>query len=515
MEKLLPFEEELLPKELPPSEDYSGVRKFKLRKLKEAGRDPFLQVSFERTHTIGECLNLFDAPEETLEKTFVCLCGRVMGIRRHGKAIFLDLMDETGKIQLFMSLDVLGEEEFSWAKELDLGDILGAQGTLFRTKTGEPTLKVNGYTLLTKCIEPLPEKWHGLRDIEVRFRQRYLDLLMNPEVRERFRLRSKIISQMRRFLDEQGFIEVETMVLEPIAGGATANPFITYYDALDSDFYLRIAMELRHKRLIVGGFEKVYEIGRVFRNEGLSTKHNPEFTMLELYWAYVDYTEIMKLVENLLVDICDSCLGSRKIIREASDKKSVSAGQALVIDLTPPYPREEFDDLLFRYTGARLSDLLEREAVVAKLQELKIDFNKNHPYEKLLDELWKEAVEPNLIEPVFVLNYPVALSPLAKRIPDRPLFTYRFELFINGMEVANAFSELNDPIDQRVRMQEQIAHAVEGYRELDEDFLKALEVGMPPTGGLGIGIDRLIMLLTGQKSIREVILFPQLRKELS
>jgi len=515
MGKLLPFEEELLPKELPPSEDYSGVRKFKLRKLKEAGRDPFVEVSFERTHKIAQALELFDQPEDTLEKLVARLCGRVMGIRKHGKAIFLDLMDESGKMQVFMSLDGLGDEEFFWAKEIDLGDIIGVEGTLFRTKTGEPTLKVFKYALLAKCIEPLPEKWHGLKDIEIRFRQRYLDLIMNPEVRHRFRLRSKIVSQIRRFLDERGFMEVETMVLEPIAGGATANPFITYYEALDSDFYLRIAMELKHKRLIVGGFEKVYEIGRVFRNEGLSTKHNPEFTMLELYWAYVDYTEIMKLVEDLLVDICDSCLGTRKIVRDGGSGEAVSPDQRFAIDLTPPYPREEFDDLLFKHTGARLADLLEREALVAKLQELKIDFNKNHPYEKLLDELWKEAVEPNLIEPVFVLNYPVALSPLAKRIPDRPLFTYRFELFINGMEVANAFSELNDPIDQRVRMQEQVAHAVEGYRELDEDFLKALEVGMPPTGGLGIGIDRLIMLLTGQKSIREVILFPQLRKEQS
>lgn len=498
MSKLEPFEDELLPREQPPPDDQAGVRRFKLRRLKEAGRDPFHAVQFNRTHTVGELLEKFDE----LVGGDVRIAGRIRRKRGHGKAVFLDLADESGQIQLFANVDGLGERNFAWLAETDLGDIIGAIGELFRTRTGEKSVRLKAFALLAKVLATLPEKWHGLTDVEQRYRHRYLDLIMSEEARERFRLRSKILAEMRHFFDEQGFMEVETPVLEPIAGGATANPFITHYEALDSDFYLRIATELRHKRLIVGGFEKVYEIGRIFRNEGISTKHNPEFTMLELYWAYVDYITIMKLVEDMLVHLADSCLGTRKISFAGNE-----------IDLTPPYQQAQFDDLLLAHTGVGLEELPDKPSVVARLRELEIEFNKDAPYEKLLDELWKEAVEPHLTEPVFVMDYPLALSPLAKRIPDRPLFTYRFELYVCGMEIANAFSELNDPIDQRARMEEQIAHAVEGYRELDEDFLLALEYGMPPTGGLGIGIDRLIMLLTGQTSIREVILFPQLRKE--
>lgn len=502
---LLPFEEKELPLELPSPEDYAGVRRYKLRKLKERGIDPFQVVRFDRSHHIKDILADFS----NLLGEKVATAGRIMGRRAHGKAIFLDLVDESAKIQLFGSVDQLGEDRFSLFKELDLGDIIGVIGIPFLTKTQEKSLRINEFTLLAKCLEPLPEKWHGLKDVETRYRQRYLDLIMNEDVRERFRLRSRIVSEMRRFFDSRGFMEVETNILEPIAGGATANPFITYYEALDCDYYLRIATELRHKRLIVGGYEKVYEIGRVFRNEGISTKHNPEFTMLELYWAYADYIDIMKLVEECLLHLADTCLGTRKLVLKTGEE---AESASVEIQLNPPFPRYEFDDLLFDSTGSRLADLPDKAAVMRKLKELKIEFNDGHPYEKLLDELWKEAVEPKLIQPAFVVNYPIALSPLAKRIPDRSSFAYRFELFINGMEIANAFSELNDPIDQRFRMQEQMAHAVEGYRELDEDFLRALEFGMPPTGGLGIGIDRLVMLLTGQSSIREVILFPQLRK---
>ncbi|OPX23766.1 MAG: lysine--tRNA ligase [Planctomycetales bacterium 4484_113] len=498
MSKLKPFEDEWLPKEQPPPDDQPAMRRYKLRKLKEAGRDPFDAVQFNRTHTIAELLAKFDelASEE------VRLAGRIRAKRGHGKAIFFDLADASGRIQLFSNVDVLGERNFGWVKELDLGDIVGVVGELFRTRTGEKSVRVKALAMLAKALEPLPEKWHGLTDVEQRYRHRYLDLIMSDDVRQRFRLRSQIIAEMRRFLDGRDFMEVETPVLEPIAGGATANPFITHYEALDSDFYLRIAMELKHKRLIVGGFERIYEIGRIFRNEGISTRHNPEFTMLELYWAYVDYGAILKLVEDMLVQLADSTLGTRKV--KLGDTE---------IDLSPPYQQAKFDDLLLAHTGARLEELPDKDAAVAKLRELGLEFNKDAPYEKLLDELWSKAVEPQLVQPVFVMDYPLALSPLAKRIPDKPLFTYRFELYIGGMEIANAFSELNDPIDQRARMQQQIAHAVEGYRELDEDFLLALEYGMPPTGGLGIGIDRLLMLLTGQTSIREVILFPQLRKE--
>ena len=386
---------------------------------------------------------------------------------------------------------------------MDIGDILGVEGEVFKTRTGQQSVKAATYTLLVKSLEPLPEKWHGLTDIELKYRQRYVDLLVTPEARERFRLRSMIVTQMRRFLeDERGFMEFETPVLEPVCGGATAEPFITRWEALDDDFYLRIAIELRLKRLIVGGFEKVYEIGRIFRNEGVDTQHNPEFTMLELYWAYVDYNDIMQLTEDLVVHICDSCLGTRRIEK---GKEPLS--------FEPPFARVQFDDLMQEYAGASVLDLPDRKAAVAHAKKLGVEFEQDAGYEKILDRIWSDRVEPTLVQPVFVMDYPTAVSPLAKRIPGRPHLAYRFELFANAVELANAFSELNDPIEQRARMEEQIARATEGYRELDEDFLHALEYGMPPTGGLGMGIERLLMALLGEQSIREVILFPQLRKQ--
>jgi len=498
MTKLTPFEEDNLPVEQPSPDDQSGMRRWKLRQLKEAERDPYREVRYDRTHTISELLAHFD----DLTGKQARIAGRVMAKRGHGKAIFLDLADQDGRIQVYANVDTLGEEQFEQLKAVDIGDILGVEGEAFKTRTGQQSVKAATWTLLVKSLEPLPEKWHGLTDIELKYRQRYVDLIVSPEARERFRLRSKIVAQMRRFLEsERGFMEFETPVLEPVCGGATAEPFITRWEALDDDFYLRIAIELRLKRLIVGGFEKVYEIGRIFRNEGVDTQHNPEFTMLELYWAYVDYNDIMQLTEDLVVHICDSCLGTRKI-----------EGGKEPLSFEPPFARVQFDDLMQEHAGVSVLDLPDRKAAVARAKKLDVEFEKDAGYEKILDRIWSDRVEPHLIQPTFVMDYPTAVSPLAKRIPDRPHLAYRFELFANTVELANAFSELNDPVEQRVRMEEQIARAAEGYRELDEDFLHALEYGMPPTGGLGMGIERLLMALLGEQSIREVILFPQLRK---
>jgi len=499
MTKLTPFEEDNLPVEQPSPDDQSGMRRWKLRQLKEAERDPYREVRYDRTHTIAELLSKFD----DLFGKQARIAGRVMAKRGHGKAIFLDLADQDGRIQVYANVDTLGDEPFERLIAVDIGDILGVEGEVFKTRTGQQSVKAATCTLLVKSLEPLPEKWHGLTDIELKYRQRYVDLIVTPEARKRFRLRSMIVAQMRRFLeDERGFMEFETPVLEPVCGGATAEPFITRWEALDDDYYLRIAIELRLKRLIVGGFEKVYEIGRIFRNEGVDTQHNPEFTMLELYWAYVDYSDIMRLTEDLVVHICDSCLGTRRI-----------EGGKEPLSFEPPFARAQFDDLMQEHAGVSVLDLPDRKAAVAQAKKLDVEFEKDAGYEKILDRIWSDRVEPHLIQPTFVLDYPVAVSPLAKRIPDRPHLAYRFELFANAVELANAFSELNDPVEQRVRMEEQIARAAEGYRELDEDFLHALEYGMPPTGGLGMGVERLLMALLGEQSIREVILFPQLRKQ--
>jgi lysyl-tRNA synthetase class 2 len=499
MTKLTPFEEKRLPDRQPSPDDQSGMRRWKLRRLKEAGRDPYREVRYDRSHTIAEVLRDF----ESLMGKQVRIGGRAIARREHGKACFLDLADQDGRIQVYANVNTLGEEQFEQLKSADLGDILGVEGEVFRTRTGQESIKAAACTLLTKSLEPLPEKWHGLSDIELRYRRRYLDLMVSPEVRERFKLRSEVVSQMRRFLeDECGFTEFETPVLEPVCGGATAEPFITRWEALDDDFYLRIAIELRLKRLIVGGYEKVYEIGRIFRNEGVDTQHNPEFTMLELYWAYVDYNDIMQLTEDLVVHICDKCMGTREI--DVGDRR---------LSFKPPFSRVQFENLMREHAGVSVQDLPDRKSAAAHAKKLGVEFSKDAGYEKIIDRIWTEKVEPQLIQPTFVLDYPVAVSPLAKRIPDRPHLAYRFELFANSVELANAFSELNDPLEQRARMEEQIARATEGYRELDEDFLLALEYGMPPTGGLGVGVERLLMALLGEPSIREVMLFPQLRKQ--
>jgi lysyl-tRNA synthetase, class II len=475
-----------------------AIKLSKLSQLQTAGADPFAHVRWERSHGCGEIAPQFEA----LQGQSVALAGRIMARREHGKAGFADLQDESGRVQLYFKQDAIGAESFAQFTQLDLGDIAGCRGEVFRTRTGQVSVAVSEWVLLSKILQTLPEKWHGLSDIEQRYRQRYIDLIVNREVFERLKQRSQAVSAIRHWLDARGFMEVETPILHAICGGATAEPFITHWNALRADYYLRIAIELHLKRLIVGGYEKVYEIGRVFRNEGVSTRHNPEFTMLELYWAYVDYNDIMQLTEELIVHLCDSVMGSRQVRYGEFD-----------LDFTPPFAKMTFDAAMRKWAGVGLLQLSSLEDVRREAERLGVYMNKEYGYEKALDELFKELVEPNLVQPTFVYDYPKGLSPLAKSIPGQPHLCYRFELFAANMELANSFSELNDPLDQRARMEEQIADKAEGYRELDEDFLTALEFAMPPTGGLGIGIDRLLMLLTGTPAIREVILFPQLRNK--
>jgi lysyl-tRNA synthetase class 2 len=490
--------------------DLREVKLAKLRALQAAGRDPFTHVRWDR----NQCAAGIESVFEQLEKDgiIVSIAGRLLSRREHGKAGFADLQDESGRIQLYFKTDVIGAESFEQFKDLDLGDIVGVKGKVFKTRTGQVTVEVQEWALLTKILQSLPEKWHGLQDVEQRFRQRYADMIVNRDVFSRIRRRSKAVAEIRRFLDQRGFLEVETPLLHAICGGATAEPFVTHWNALKADYYLRIAIELHLKRLIVGGMERVYEIGRVFRNEGLSTRHNPEFTMLELYWAYVDYTDIMQLTEDLVMHLAGKVFKSTEV--EYGEHK---------LTFKAPFRRLTFDAALREYAGCGLADLRTLDDVRREAARLGVHLPKDGGYEKSLDEIFKEKVEPNLVQPTFIIDYPVGLSPLAKRIsaadkakagyaPDLEV-TYRFELFIACMEVANAFSELNDAVDQRARMEHQITDKAEGIKELDEDFITALEYGLPPTGGLGIGIDRLIMLLSGTPSIREVIAFPQLRQK--
>jgi len=419
-----------------------------------------------------------------------------------GKMTFFDIRDGSGKIQLCFRYNSLGQEKYEFLKEVDIGDIIGVEGKLFRTKKGEITLEVSNYTMLCKSLRPLPEKWHGLADVEKRYRQRYLDLISNEDARTIFTLRSQIITEVRNFLNSQGFIEAETPVLQPQAGGALARPFITHHHALDEDLYLRIALELHLKRLIVGGFDKVYEMGHAFRNEGISVKHNPEFTLLECYQAYADYNDIMNLVEEAISYIAHKVLGDTKI-----------TCQGKTIDLTPPWQRLYLREAIKKHCGIDFEDYPDAASLRSRMIEMGMEADPGKGRGKLVDELIATFVESNLIEPTFLLDYPVEMSPLAKRKRGDDRLVERFEAFINGIEVANAFTELNDPLEQRERFRQQLKEQV-GNEEVeiaDEDFLQALEYGMPPTGGLGIGIDRLVMLLTGQSSIREVILFPQLK----
>jgi lysyl-tRNA synthetase class 2 len=421
-----------------------------------------------------------------------------------GKMTFLDIHDGGGKIQLCFRYELLRQEKYELLKEFDIGDFMGAEGRLFQTKTGEITLEVTDFTMLSKSLRPLPEKWHGLADIEIRYRQRYLDLICNKEVRDVFVLRSRIIAAIRNFLNNRGFIEVETPVLQPQAGGALARPFTTHHHTLDEDLYLRIALELHLKRLIIGGFDRVYEVGRVFRNEGISVKHNPEFTLLECYQAYSDYFDVMNLVEEMFAQVAQEVLGNTEITYNGK-----------TIDLAPPWQRLTLHEAIKTYCGIDFDDYPDATTLRPRMVALGMEVDPIKGRGRLIDDLISIFVEPNLTEPTFLLDYPVEMSPLAKKKRDNERLVERFEGFIAGIEIANAFTELNDPVDQRERFLQQAKERVgdEEVEIADEDFLQALEYGMPPTGGLGIGIDRVVMLLTDQQSIRDVILFPQLKKK--
>lgn len=439
---------------------------------------------------------------EELENRDVSMSGRVMAIRSHGKASFADLRDQSGKVQLYFKQDILGDAAYERFLMVDLGDIIGVGGKVFKTRRGEVSVEVKSFTMLTKSLRPLPEKWHGLKDVDARYRQRYVDMIANPEVRETFLKRSAIVAGIRLFMAGRGFIEVETPSMNTIAGGAAARPFITHHNALDMDMYLRIATELHLKRLLVGGMERVYEMGRIFRNEGISTKHNPEFTTIEAYQAYADYEDMMELTESLVADAAMNANGSTKVTYQGQE-----------IDLTPPWPRRTMASLVKELLKEDIAAMSDAEARAA-CARLGLDVPKDASMGQCLNEAYDELVEPKLIQPTIVMDYPIEVSPLAKRREDDPRFTYRFEAVCVGRELANAFSELNDPIDQRGRFEAQAGQRQKGDEEahmMDEDFVTALEYGMPPAGGLGIGIDRLVMLLTDSASIRDVIIFPTMK----
>jgi len=483
----------------------SEQRLQKLNNIRAMGIDPY-PPRFKRTHTTQQAIDLLTAQEESgkSEPIPVTIAGRVMANRGMGKVSFLDLRDENGKIQLMVGKDRINNADYTLFKELDIGDIVGASGKVFRTRSKEPTVEVASLTLLSKSMQPLPEKWHGLSDVDIRFRQRYLDLIANEEVRRTFRTRSRILTAIRAFMDKRGFMEVETPILLPEAGGATAKPFVTHYNALDADFYLRIETELRLKRLLIGGFEKVYEMGRIFRNEGVSFKHNPEFTTMESYEAYADYNDVMKMVEDLVSSVAQEVLGTTAI--EFEGKK---------IELKPPWQRMTLRDAITKESGIDFVQYPNADLLRIKMREKGIEVDPQKNWAHLVDDLLSTFVEPRIMQPTFLLDYPVSLSPLAKRKPGEARVVERFEAFAGGFEIANAFTELNDPLEQRERFIQQARERQPDDPEstLDEDFLLALEYGMPPTGGLGMGIDRLVMLFTNNQSIREVILFPQLKEK--
>ena len=451
-------------------------RRKKLERLRAAGIDPYSR-GFKPSHSTLEARALLGDGDRTDP---VAVAGRMMVKRLHGGSAFADLQDGAGRVQLFASRDILGEKAFDLFADLDPGDVIGVKGPMFRTRRGEPTVEVHSFQLLTKALRPLPEKWHGLKDIEIRYRQRYVDLIANPEVRQVFRARTRIITAIRKLFDEREFIEVETPMLQEVPGGGHARPFLTHHNSLDRDLYMRIALELHLKRLLVGGFERVYEFGRVFRNEGLSPRHNPEFTLLECYEAYAEYGDVMQLVEDMV-----------STAAVAAGRPLVTTYQGEEVDLTPPFKRERMADLVLQHTG--------KQAVGLEL-----------------NDLFEEHVQAKIRQPTFVIDYPIEISPLARPRDDDPRFVERFELVILGREYANAFTELTDPVDQRARFEAQAAKRVAGDVEahpMDEDFLRAVEYGLPPCGGLGVGIDRLVMLLTDQPSVRDVILFPVMKAE--
>lgn len=475
------------------------IRRDKLAQLQAEGKNPFEIIKFDVTHHSDEIKNDFDE----LESKDVAIAGRLMSKRIMGKASFCNIQDRNGTMQSYVSRNDIGDEAYADFKKFDIGDIVGIKGFVFRTKTGEISVHAKEVSLLSKSLQVLPEKFHGLKDQEMRYRQRYVDLIVNPEVRDTFIKRSKIISEIRRFLDGKGFLEVETPVLQTIPGGASARPFITHHNALDIDMYCRIALELPLKRLIVGGFERVYEIGRVFRNEGVSVRHNPEFTLMELYQAYTDYNGMMDITEEMFRVAAQNVLGTTKVQYGGHD-----------LDLGQPFARKPMVSLVKEYTGVDFDLVKNTEEAKALAKEHHVAFEERHAKGDILVLFFEEFVEKNLVHPTFVIDYPVEVSPLTKRKPENPEYTDRFELFIVGREYANAYSELNDPIDQRGRFEYQEMLREAGDDEanmIDEDFLTALEYGMPPTGGLGVGIDRLVMLLTEAVSIRDVILFPTMK----
>ena len=475
------------------------IRQEKLKALQDEGKDPFVITKYDQTHHSADVKDNFDE----LEGKTVRVAGRMMSKRVMGKASFCNIQDLKGNIQSYVARDSIGEEEYKGFKKLDIGDIIGIEGEVFRTKTGEISIHATNVTLLSKSLQILPEKFHGLTNTDMRYRQRYIDLIMNQESKQTLINRSKIISAVRRYLDGEGFMEVETPMLVYNAGGAAARPFETHFNALDTDIKLRISLELYLKRLIVGGMERVYEIGRVFRNEGLDTRHNPEFTLMELYQAYTDYHGMMDLTENLYRYVAQEVLGTTKIVFNGIE-----------MDLGKPFERITMLDAVKKYSGVDFNEINSTEEAHAVAKEHHVEFEKHHKKGDILNLFFEEFVEDHLIQPTFVMDHPIEISPLTKKKPEDPNYVERFEFFMNGWEMANAYSELNDPIDQRERFKAQeelLALGDEEANTTDEDFLYALELGMPPTGGIGFGIDRMTMLLTDSQAIRDVILFPTMK----
>jgi lysyl-tRNA synthetase class 2 len=479
----------------------------KLESLREAGVAPY-GTRFDVKDRAGDVIRLHGQKTKDMlerERITCTIAGRIVALRRFGKAAFAVLQDGSDRLQAYLKKDLLSPQAYAVTEQLDLGDWIGVSGTLFRTKTNEFTVEVHDLTFLSKALRPLPEKWHGLTDVETRYRQRYVDLIANPEVHGIFAMRSRIIAGIRAFLIERGFLEVETPMMHPIPGGAAAKPFVTHHNALGVDLYLRVAPELYLKRLIVGGFPRVFEINRNFRNEGISTIHNPEFTMLEFYVSYADYQDLIRLTEDMISSLAQELLGKTEI-----------EYQGKIINLTPPWRRWSYHQAILEVNGLNPAVVTDRAEALAAAKHLHVPVDPQWPLFNIINEIFEETVEANLEQPTFITDYPMEISPLARRKDANPALTDRFELYIAGREIANAFSELNDPLDQRERFESQAAQRAAGDEEahaVDEDFLRALEYGMPPTAGEGIGIDRLVMLFTNQASIRDVVLFPQLRPE--
>lgn len=474
------------------------VRREKMAALEAKGIEPFAR-KYNVTHHANDIIVDF----EKLEGQSVQLAGRIMAVRGHGKTSFVNLMDMSGRIQVYFRQDAIGEDQYENFNLLDIGDMIGIEGVVFKTQRGEMSVKVSSFEVLAKSLRPLPEKWHGLKDVETRYRQRYLDLIVNPEVRNTFVARSKIIKSLRRILDERDYLEVETPVMHPIAGGAAARPFTTHHNALDMDLYLRIAPELYLKRLIVGGFERVYEVARVFRNEGISIRHNPEFTIAEIYQAYADYEDLMRLTEEVVSGIALEVLGTTQVVYQGQE-----------INFAPPWNRITMPEAVKKYTDVDFDAVTTIEEARAIADRLGVKYEKKNGIGGILNNIFEDKVEEHLIQPTFIIGHPTEISPLAKRNKDNPEITDRFEVFVYGRELANGFSELNDPIDQEGRFSSQVEQRESGDAEahmMDRDYINALEYGLPPTGGLGIGIDRLVMFLTDSFSIRDVLLFPHMR----